>query len=267
MENQTSAQNLPPERITGKTTPSKEPTLPTIPSRSLNEIHNDIIQKIRLPNSQGGNVYVFKSLDGTLIRIGAAAAIQTPTSASQDHYCSLQALDQAEVEVIKVKHFAERVLSLVYLELANFRVQATCQHGTEDLGEEEHRKWFKVPGVVALQSVRLWRDFVDQAYTSEGSLRGDWAPSYMFIPPPTSREYKLLQLGLNAGDESALNVHHALRHKRYESWISDWRTDLLRDPEDGKADKQSLRLIPVRLPGQNRTTKVIWHKKTPNRYD
>jgi hypothetical protein len=240
----------------------KTPSLPPYPARSPEDIDQDMIQTIKSRNSPERCVYVFQSLNEELIRIGTATTVtHPPTSFAQARHCSLADLDRVEFEVIEVKQFHERVLSLVYLELANFRVQATCQHEIEGWEEEEHRQWFKVPGMVALQSIRLWREFVNKAYTSEGSMRDDWAKLYTSTPLPKPREFELLKLGLKVGDVSALNVHHYLRHERYENWIRGWEA-LVKQPKGAMTDGRPLKVIPVRLPGQKHTTKVVGHKGT-----
>jgi len=272
LENETRVQDLPPGTSTGGTTrtPSVEEfTLPPSPLRSLNDIHDDMLSMIRIPNWQRGeNVYISKSLNGRLIRIGTAKNMQLPKSLAQSRSCSLDALNLVEVDVVKVKNFPVRVLSLVYLELANFKVQTTCQHGADGPEAEEHERWFKVPEQVALQSVRLWSDFVEQAYTSTGNMSEEWAKSYLLIPRPSSHEIWLLRKGLEdvweGPTEVFLSFYYNIRHDRYETWMRDWKAVFLRHPKITTTEKQPLKVIPVRLPGQTRTVKVAWHKISTN---
>lgn len=222
LEDQMGAQNARPGM---STTPSlfekaAKPSIQTHHSRDV--IDSNLIKEMTSPIPQGGYVYVFKSPTRKLVKIGKATDVNLRKQQIQAG-CQLQDLDQVEVGSVHVKH-PDRVAKLVQLELENFRARITCQHhqhgASSEAVEQEHREWFDVSEIVALESVQLWRDFVDQAYTSEGTITENWATMLTLLPKPSPAEILSLEKGLGAGDAIEVKIHHELRALRYRSWVT-----------------------------------------------
>lgn len=190
----------------------------------MNVIDSNLIKEMTSPIPQGGYVYIFKSPARKLVKIGKATDVNLRQKQIQTG-CQLAYFDQVEVGSVHVKH-PDRVAKLVHLELENFRARMICQYheheATREAVEQEHKEWFDVSEIVALESVLLWSDFVDQAYTSEGALTENWARMLTLLPNPTSAEIDSLEKGLKsleAGDAIEVKIHHELRALRYRSWI------------------------------------------------
>jgi hypothetical protein len=197
---------------------------------SPDDIDSNLIKEMASPIPQGGYVYIFKSPNRKLVKIGKATDVNLREKQIQTG-CQLAYFDQVEVGSVHVKH-PDRVAKLVHLELENFRAEMFCQYhqheATREAVEQEHKEWFDVSEIVALESVLLWSDFVDQAYTSEGALTENWARMLTSLPNPTPPEIHSLEKGLKGlrglrglevGDEIEVKIHHELRALRYKSWI------------------------------------------------
>jgi hypothetical protein len=187
-------------------------------------IDSNLIKEMTSPIPQGGYVYIFKSPARKLVKIGKVTDVNLRKKQIQTG-CQLAYFDQVEVGSVHVKH-PDRVAKLVHLELENFRARMLCQchrhKATREAVEQEHKEWFDVSEIVALESVLRWSDFVDQAYTSEGALTENWARMLTLLPNPTSPEIHSLEKGLGgleAGDAIEVKIHHELRALRYGSWI------------------------------------------------
>ena len=187
-------------------------------------IDSNLIKEMTSPIPQGGYVYIFKSPTRKLVKIGKATDVNLRKKQIQTG-CQLAYFDQVEVGSVHVKH-PDRVAKLVHLELENFRARMFCQcrrhEATREAVEQEHKEWFDVSEIVALESVLLWSDFVDQAYTSEGALTDNWPRMLTSLPNPTPQEIYSLEKGLKGlevGDAIEVKIHHELRALRYKSWI------------------------------------------------
>ena len=180
-------------------------------------IDGNIIKEIRSSIPTGGYVYIFKSVSRNLVKIGKATDVARRKNQIKTG-CQLEDLDEVESDSYHVK-YPERVEKLVHLELQNFRVKFICQHSQEI--EQEHREWFDVPENVAVQSVRRWRDFVETAYTPEGTIKEHWAKKATLMPNSSSPERRYLMTGLDQSNKNDLEKHHQLRHERYRNWIQD----------------------------------------------
>jgi hypothetical protein len=219
-EDQPGAQN-PQPRIS--TTPSLlgKTAQPTIRSYSQETIDNKLIKEMSSTIPRGGYVNIFKSPNGKLVKIGNATDVNLRKQQIQAG-CQLKDLDQVRVSSIYVEH-PERVTRLVHLELLNFGAKIPChrQHGAgREAVEQEHREWFDVSESVAVESVQVWRDFADHAYTSEGILKENWANWIAMLAKPGSIEIDLLEQGLGDDDGIDAKLHHLLRSGRYRTWIS-----------------------------------------------
>ncbi|KAH7313119.1 T5orf172 domain-containing protein [Rhexocercosporidium sp. MPI-PUGE-AT-0058] len=71
-----------------------------------------------------------------------------------------------------------KIEKLVHDELADYKQGLICagKHRTKKDVETEHREWFAVSEIVALQTVQRWRRFMDQEpYDGRGILRDVWS--------------------------------------------------------------------------------------------
>ncbi|KAH6671143.1 hypothetical protein B0J14DRAFT_89061 [Halenospora varia] len=183
-------------------------------------IDENLMKRIRSPIRTDSSVYIFTSFSGNTVKIGRDL---DPIRHVQEirGECQCQAFaGQGTLSFPNVKRNFERAINLVYLELENFRTKISCQnqqHGSSCGFENEHRKWFDVPESVALNSVKLWGDFVEEAYTDRGFLRGDWEKRLTLLPKPGETEI----LSLRAGDTT---THHRLRNARYRDWFNSKRS-------------------------------------------
>ena len=197
---------------------------PPIQNYSQDIIDSNLLKEISSPIPQGGCVYVSRSLDGKLVKIGRKATDINNCKQQIQTGCQLQDLDEVEVQSVHVKH-PERVAKLVHLELQNFRAKITQdrhQHvpSSEPVAQDSS-EWFDVSESVAIKSVLLWRDFVGQAYTSEGTIKENWARSLTSLPKPSSSEIRFLGSSFEVGDSDDIVLHHWLRHDRYRDWMLD----------------------------------------------
>lgn len=223
LEDQMGAQNVQSGKIT---TPSLsgEAAQPPIQNYSQDIIDSNLLKEMSSPIPQGGCVYISKSLDGKLVKIGRKAIDVNSHKQQIQAGCQLQDLDQVEVQSVHVKN-PERVAKLVHLELQNFRAKNprdSHQHvpSSEPVGQGPS-EWFDVSESVAIKSVELWRDFVDQAYTSEGTIKENWARALTLLPKPSSSEIRFLGSSLGVRHEDDIVLHHWLRHDRYRNWMLD----------------------------------------------
>jgi hypothetical protein len=224
LEDQMGAQNARPGMSMTPSLFEKAAKPPIQTNHSPDVIDSNLIKEMTSPIPQGGYVYIFKSPARKLVKIGKATDVNLRQKQIQTG-CQLAYFDQVEVGSVHVKH-PDRVAKLVHLELENFRARMICQYheheATREAVEQEHKEWFDVSEIVALESVLLWSDFVDQAYTSEGALTENWARMLTLLPNPTSAEIDSLEKGLKsleAGDAIEVKIHHELRALRYRSWI------------------------------------------------
>jgi hypothetical protein len=199
---------------------SEEEVQPSIKTYSQDIIDSSLLKEMNLPIPIGGKLYIFKSPYKKLVKIGQATNINIRKE-QQRIGCQLQYFDQLEVDSMHCKH-PVRVARLVYHELHNFRANISCQGHHQEVGkykelvEREHGEWFDVDEDVAIKSVRLWCDFVDQAYTSEGTIKEKWAKRMTLLPKPGIAETVYLERGLNN-----LESHHWSRNYRYKTWFSE----------------------------------------------
>jgi hypothetical protein len=224
LEGQMSAQHARPGMSMTPSLFENAAKLPIQTNHSPYVIDSNLIEEMTSPIPQGGYVYIFKSPARKLVKIGKATDVNLRKKQIQTG-CQLAYFDQVEVGSVYVKH-PDRVAKLVHLELENFRARMICQdhehEATREAVEQEHKEWFDVSEIVALESVLLWSDFVDQAYTSEGALTENWARMLTLLPIPTSAEIDSWEKGLKsleAGDAIEVKIHHELRALRYRSWI------------------------------------------------
>jgi hypothetical protein len=185
-------------------------------------VDKSLLQEINLSRLQGGVVRVYKSVDLKLVKIDQPNILEA-------HHAGLSRCKLFKADIMIHSYFwclyPERVASLVHLELQNFRAKNTCNHPPNSIAvEEEHEKWFDVPESVADASVKMWRDFVDCAYTFKNKLREHWANVGDSLPAATEAEIHALEEGLKPGGESYLLEHHLLRHKRYSEWIEEMKS-------------------------------------------
>jgi hypothetical protein len=220
LEAQTRAQNAPPGM--SATPPlSEEATKSSTVSHSQETIDSNLIKEMTSPIPHGGYVYILKSFERNLVKIGKYTDLNLLLQQIKVE-CQLKSLVPVEVGSIYVKH-PERVAKLVHLELQNFRARTTCQHqhgASDEAVEQEHTQWFDVLESVAVRSVKLWRDFVNLAYTTEGAVSKDWAGYITTLPKPSSLEILYLEKGLGDGDETEIKLHHELRLLRYTEWVA-----------------------------------------------
>jgi hypothetical protein len=208
---------------------SEEEVQPSIKTYSQDIIDSSLVKQMKLPIPVSGKVYIFKSPDKKLVKIGYASNINLRKE-QQQIGCQLQYYDQVEVDSMHCKH-PVRVARLVHLELHNFRANLGCQGHHQKVGkyndliEREHGQWFDVDEGVAIQSVRLWRDFVDQVYTSEGTIKENWAKRMTLLPKPSGAEtfYLESRLGGSGGNDSA--YHHWWRNHRYTTWFNEGKLE------------------------------------------
>lgn len=196
----------------------------SIQSHSKDIIDSDLIKEMSSSIPLGGYVYIFKSLDRKLVKIGKATDISVRKQQIQAG-CQLQDFDLAKVHSIYAK-YPERVAKLARLELQNFQFNISCQnhhrHGdNSEAIEKEHREWFDVTESVAVESVQVWRDFVDQAYTSEGTIKDKWAKRLTLLSKTTSDEMFFLEQALKDDNTFNIWVHHQTRTRRYKKWVTD----------------------------------------------
>jgi hypothetical protein len=189
-------------------------------------IDSNLLKEINSTISRGGYVTIFKShgsFDGKVpewIKIGKARDIILHKQQRRAG-CQLEDFDHVRVDSIYAK-YPERVTKLVQLELENFQAKISClhRHHYEEV-EQEHRQWFDVSESVAIKSVQLWCDFVDQAYTSEGALTEHWESMMTSLPKPCFEENLSLETGRVPGYEIYISKHHALRNTRYRKWVQE----------------------------------------------
>ena len=185
-------------------------------------IDGDVIEELRSAISRGGYVYIFKSVDRKLLKIGKATNVARRKQQIKTG-CQIEDLEEVDSGSYYL-NYPERVERLVHLELQNFRAYVTCQHLHGNSGEQnlqDHREWFDIPEEVAIQAVQRWREVVEKAYTPQGTINDLWARKAASFPRPSWLEQKFLKTGLDNSNKSDLQIHHRLRHKRYQDWMED----------------------------------------------
>jgi hypothetical protein len=208
---------------------SEEEVQPSIKIHSQDLIDSSLVMEMNLEIPVGGKVYIFKSLDKKLVKIGQATNINIRKE-QQQIGCQLQYFDQVEVDSVHCKH-PVRVARLVHLELHNFRANISCQGNHQEVGkykelvEGEHGEWFDVDEGVAIESVRLWRDFVEQAYTPEGTIKEEWAKRMASLSKPSFFETCYLERGLGGSGGNDLASHHWWRNFRYTTWFDEGKLE------------------------------------------
>lgn len=216
-----SDQTAQPQQSSAPLTFQRDLKLP-VPIIHQGVIDGTISEEICSSIPRGGYVYIFKSADRNLVKIGKATNVARRKQQIRTG-CQLEDLDEVDSGSYHIR-YPERVERLVHLELLNFRANVICQHlrgnSSEEI-EQEHREWFDVPEDVAVQSVQRWREFVEKAYTPEGTIREHWARKATLMPRSSSLERRYLKTGLEEGNESDLKRHHQLRHERYRDWMED----------------------------------------------
>lgn len=191
---------------------------PTIRKQSLNTIDNDLIKELKLPIPRGGYLKTFKA-GGELVNVRFATNT-SPRKQQIQAGCQKQELNEVEVHSIFSKN-PEKVAKLVELELQNFLTEPASQQGlSSEALEQGYSRWFTVPENVAFKSIQLWRDFVDQAYNSEGSITDYWARRMASLPTPGPLEVIFYEKGLK-DNTKGFDEYQWLRHSRYMEWVTD----------------------------------------------
>ncbi|RDW58125.1 hypothetical protein BP6252_13536 [Coleophoma cylindrospora] len=181
-------------------------------------INSKLIEEIRLPISRKGYVYIYKSADLKLVKIGRTTDVNRRISEIKIT-CHIPDLEIVDCGYVK---YPERVEKLVHLELQNFRDVPKCHHNRRAINlAVGHREWFDVPDYVAVKSVELWKAFVELAYARHGTIKEHWADMLENIPPPSSLENETLRKGIAEKDIVEIDLHHCLRQARYSKWFED----------------------------------------------
>jgi hypothetical protein len=162
---------------------SKSADQPSIQTHSQDIIDRNLIkEKVWVLRSRDW-LSVRKSLDKStgrhLIKFTDGLDLEDLKKIRTDAGCQLKALelDSVLVDLILVKD-PERAVRLVCTELEYFQARLYCQQrqseATGCADEQGHIKWFDIPKDVALESARLWCDFVNKAYNSNGGIKHKW---------------------------------------------------------------------------------------------
>ncbi|KAL5327987.1 hypothetical protein ACEPPN_005693 [Leptodophora sp. 'Broadleaf-Isolate-01'] len=187
-------------------------------------IDKELIEEMNARHSKGGYVHIFESPSRKLCKIGGAAPIYARRRQLQAG-CQLQDFDHVTV-TSTFTMFPQRVTKLVHLELQNFRAKLSCEgrHHPEfddDTVRSEHREWFDVTSIVAMHSVFMWCEFTRLAYTSNGTIKEEWAERLTLLPKPSSVEISLLKNTAEGGNVPDVEAYHSERRKRYDRWIKE----------------------------------------------
>jgi hypothetical protein len=177
-------------------------------SRSAQTCRDDtdalLMAEIKSPIKRGGYVQVISSRN--LLKIGRATDVIRRRQQIEEK-CQLADLEEVEIRRF-YSTYHERVQRLVHLELQNFQAKFDCSHlsgRSSQEAEQEHREWFDVPAQEAIQSVTRWCDFVEKAYTSDGTITEHWGRMTLRMPGSELS-------GLFKSRQQA-------RGDRYENWI------------------------------------------------
>ncbi|KAH8645983.1 hypothetical protein BGZ60DRAFT_570792 [Tricladium varicosporioides] len=179
-------------------------------------INKNLIEGMRSDAMGCRMIGIFTPPRGDIVKIGIDLDISSLNDDEIRGECQGRAIaEQGQIFYLDVNAHFEKIMDLVYLELAHFQTKITCQYRQQIGGcrfEHEHRKWFNVPKSVAVNSIKLWSDFAKRAYTLDGSLKESWERRLTLLPMPGMTEIISLQAG-------NITKHHILRNARYRDWF------------------------------------------------